>query len=80
MSEYQPLSTAADLAALDADECLDGYRAGWDDATAPGSDKSKSYWHGWRNAQIDKGRLPPDEASAMFAREVVSEQRRTKMH
>lgn len=63
MSEYQPLSTRAELDLLDIEECTAGYMAGLDDLPEPGSDKSKSYWHGWRNGMMDKGRLPRDEAA-----------------
>ena len=75
MSEYSPLSTAAELAFLDDDECVAGYRAGLGGAPEPGSDKSKSYWHGWRNGMMDTGRLPHDEAARNLAAEVVRRHR-----
>ena len=75
MSEYSPLSTAAELAFLDDDECVAGYRAGLGGAPKPGSDKSKSYWHGWRNGMMDTGRLPIDGAARQLAAEVVRRQR-----
>ena len=53
MSEYQPLSSVRDLDVLDEADCVAGYLAGLDDAPEPGSDKSKSYWHGWRNGMMD---------------------------
>lgn len=60
MSEFQPVETVADLNNLDEEEIIAGYRAGLDCADEPGSDKSRGYWHGWRNAQSDRGRVPPD--------------------
>lgn len=76
MSEYQPLTTIADYDALDTDECVAGYRAGLAGETQePGSDKSKSYWHGWRNAMIDRGFAPPDAASAAFVAVCMARQR-----
>ena len=48
-----------------------GYLAGLHGAPEPGSDKSKSYWHGWRNGMMDTGRLPHDEAARNLAAEVV---------
>lgn len=75
MSEYQPLSSIAELPALDSDDCLAGYRAGLGDAPEPGSDKSRSYWHGWRNGMMDKGRMPHDEAACNLVREYVRKQR-----
>lgn len=75
MSEYQPLSSVRDLDVLDEADCVAGYLAGLDDAPAPGSDKSKSYWHGWRNGMMDKGRLPIDGAARNLAHEFVRRQR-----
>jgi len=60
MSEFKPVETAADLGLLDEDDIVRGYMDGLDCADEPGSDKSRSYWHGWRNAQTDKGRQQPD--------------------
>ena len=60
MSEFAPVETVADLNHLDADEIVAGYRDGLTCADEPGSDKSRSYWHGWRNAQTDRGRVPAD--------------------
>ncbi len=60
MSEFKPVETVADLGLLDEDEIVRGYREGCGCAVEPGSDKSRSYWHGWRNAQTDKGRAPVD--------------------
>lgn len=71
MSEYQPLSSVRDLDVLDEDDCMAGYLAGLDGLPEPGSDKSKSYWHGWRNGMMDTGRLPHDEAARNLAAEVV---------
>lgn len=75
MSEYQPLSSAHELDVLDDADCVAGYMAGLDGAPEPGSDKSKSYWHGWRNGMMDKGQLPIDEAARNLAHEVVLRQR-----
>lgn len=75
MGEYQPLSSLNDLGALDVEDCVAGYRAGWDGAPEPGSDKSKSYWHGWRNAMMDKGKLPLDESARNLAAEYTRMQR-----
>ena len=69
MSEFRPVETVADLNNLDVDEIVNGYRAGWTCSDEPGSDKSRSYWHGWRNAQTDKGRAPPDVYQQRLVRE-----------
>ena len=71
MSEFDPVATMADLNNLDDDDIVAGYRYGMRCATAPGSDKSRSYWHGWRNSQIDFGRLPIDAAATQLVREYL---------
>jgi len=75
MSEYQPLSSAAELEVLNDDECVAGYMAGLEGCPEPGSDKSKSYWHGWRNGMMDKGRLPMDAPATKLAADYVRRQR-----
>jgi len=75
MSEYQPLSSVRELDVLDGDDCMAGYLAGLDGALEPGSDKSKSYWHGWRNGMMDKGELPIDWPATNLAAEFVRRQR-----
>lgn len=71
MSEYNPITTVIELGALDDDEMVEGYRAGFLNAPEPGSDKSKSYWHGWRNGMVDGGHAPIDCAQTILAREIV---------
>ena len=75
MSEYQPLSSAAELEALDDAECVAGYFAGTRNEPEPGSEKSKSYWHGWRNGMVDFKHAPIDDAQTKLAREVVGKYR-----
>ncbi|MGB6105660.1 MAG: hypothetical protein WBF88_17595 [Pusillimonas sp.] len=71
MSEFQPVRTKADLGLLNDDEMVQGYLAGLSGAYEPGSDKSRSYWHGWRNGRADRGLAPVDSAQRQLAREVV---------
>lgn len=71
MSEFQPVATKAELDMLDDGEMVAGYRAGFGGESEPGSDKSRSYWHGWRNGMVDSGRTRIDTAQAMLAREIV---------
>jgi hypothetical protein len=75
MSEYQPLRSASEADLLDMDDCVAGYRSGLHGESEPGSDKSKSFWHGWRNGMIDSRRAPIDEACVNLAREIVARQR-----
>ena len=71
MSEFKPVETLADLNKLDSDEIVAGYLAGSRMLDEPGSDKSRSFWHGWRNAQMDHGRLLHDSAATRLVREYL---------
>ncbi|TAL90930.1 MAG: hypothetical protein EPN62_00930 [Candidimonas sp.] len=71
MSEFQPIRTKSDLALLDDNEMLAGYYSGLDGSSEPGTDKSRSFWHGWRNGHVDRGLAPVDAAQSQLAREVV---------
>lgn len=75
MSEYEPLSSIKELDALDEEECVAGYLSGLKGSPEPGNDKSKSYWHGWRNGMIDKGHIPIDGAADNLVKEFVRRQR-----
>ncbi len=77
MSEFKPVSTLAELNTLDEAEILEGYRDGLDDQPEPGNNRSKAYWHGWRNGMIDRGRLPMDSAAAKLADEFIRRKRPT---
>jgi hypothetical protein len=69
--KYKKVSTIADLNTLDPEEITKGYLYGLEqDATEP-LDATRAFWHGWRNARIDRGFLPADEASAALAAECV---------
>ena len=80
MSEFQPVSTKKDLDILDMDDVLSGYRSGLDAESEPGSDKSKGFWHGWRNGVSDRGLAPIDEAKRKLAAELCGPQRRMGMN
>jgi ribosome modulation factor len=75
MSEFQPVTTAADLDLLDSDDIVSGYRSGLRGASEPGSDKSRSYWHGWRNGMVDSGRMEMDPAMWQLVAEHIRLQR-----
>lgn len=71
MSEFQKVSTKAELELLDEGEIVAGYRSGLGgQLDEPGSDKSRSFWHGWRNAMRDKGHIPQDKEMSNLAREL----------
>jgi len=72
MSEHRrPVATVRDLETLDEAEIVEGYLDGF--ANEPcGDNRSRSYWHGWRNGMMDKGRIKHDAASRSLAHEIVS--------
>lgn len=74
MPERIPVSTLEDLSTLDDDEILEGYRDGLANEPEPGGNRSRSYWHGWRNGMADKKRIPFDRAMESLAREYVAAQ------
>jgi hypothetical protein len=78
MSEFQAVATLAELELLDQDDILAGYRAGFDGVPEPGSDKSRAYWHGWRNARVDRGLAQSDRAQQLLAQEYVRQQKNAK--
>lgn len=71
MSEYQPIRTKQELDLLDNEEVVAGYLDGLKGSSQPGSDKSKSFWHGWRNGRVDGGFAAIDCDQRRLAREIV---------
>ena len=67
MSEYLPVTTKADLDTLDPTEMQEGYFDGFDGEPEPGNNRSRSYWHGWRNGAVDGGHREKDDAQATLA-------------
>lgn len=68
MSEFTPVETVDDLNSLDDDEIVAGYRSGFRGEPEPGSDKSRAFWHGWRNGRVDIGLAQPDVHQALLVR------------
>ncbi len=54
MSEWQPITTARELAALDPVEIMEGYMDGYAGEPRPGANRSPSYRHGWFNGNQDR--------------------------
>lgn len=67
---YKKVSTLEDLKTLDNELVVEGYRWG---LSNPGAlyGCSRAFWHGWRNAQMDKGRIPPDAESNSLAKQLI---------
>lgn len=76
MSEFQPVRTIGDLATLDSDEIAEGYLDGLDGSPEPGNNRSRSYWHGWRNGVVDGHFVShPDSAQRELVRAITLRQR-----
>lgn len=70
----QPLTAVAELADINDDDLIAGYRAGRAGDDEPGHNHSTGYWHGWRNGAADRtGNL--DQAQRQLAHAYVAAQR-----
>jgi ribosome modulation factor len=69
--ERKPVTTLAELDALDERDMVSGYRAGMNGAPEPSIEMNRDYWHGWRNGMADSGRIPIDEAMRTLCHEYV---------
>lgn len=74
--ESEEIDTLEKLNALNDAEIVQGYREGWDDPRIP-IGMSKSYMHGWLNAQVDQRRMKGSAAGAKLASEYVNRKRST---
>lgn len=68
---YAPVRTVEGLETLDEKEIVEGYLDAAKDDPEPGPNRSRSYWHGWRNGMVDNGFRKGDTAMAELAHEVV---------
>lgn len=75
MSEFSKVSSINDLKNLDDSEMIAGYFSGTKGEKEPGSNKSKSFWHGWRNGLVDGGYADKDDEQAELAKQFVRAQR-----
>lgn len=49
-----PAATVEEVMAFDIEEVLEGYHDGLAGDEEPGNNRSKAYWHGWRNGNGDR--------------------------
>lgn len=68
MNERVPVTTVDELLTLNDAEIVEGYNDGYRGEPEPGGNRSKSYWHGWRNGRVDGGHDEKDMAMAILAR------------
>ncbi|MCP8893218.1 hypothetical protein [Sphingomonas faeni] len=62
-----PVTTIAELDALDNNEMREGYRDGRAGELEPGGNRSRSYGHGWRNRTVDGGHRLKNDAQVALA-------------
>lgn len=68
MPEFDPVTTLPDLFALDGQDVVDGYMAGYRGEPEPlASVFSRAYVHGWRNGAADGGHRSYDAAQRILA-------------
>lgn len=70
----EPIKDAADLAELNEADLLEGYRDGRAGEPEPKGNRSKSYWHGWRNGAVDGGHREIDAAGRALVRSYLDAQ------
>jgi hypothetical protein len=71
MSEFQTAETIEDLSSLDEADIMAGYNSGYKGDAEPGSDRSRSFYHGWKNGMVDSKRLVITPEQQRLAREIV---------
>lgn len=57
MSARTPVTTVEELNAMDSAEIVEGYGDGFSGDAEPGDNRSKAYWHGWRNGRNDRAKV-----------------------
>jgi hypothetical protein len=75
---FFPVIQLSDLLALDSGDVAQGYRDGWVDNDEPGHNHGRAYWHGWRCAQMDRGRMPIPETHRQLTAEYVAHMKRER--
>jgi hypothetical protein len=66
----EPVISIMDLARLDDEEMREGYSDGFEGLPC-GDNRSRSYWHGWRNGSHDGKHREGDFWDSLLARAVV---------
>lgn len=70
-----PVVTLDELGALDTAEIIEGYWDGYDNGPRPSGNRSKAYWHGWRNGMVDGKHAEIDPAQRALVRAVIARDR-----
>ncbi len=69
--ERRPLVLAAELDTLDESEIIEGYLDGLKNERC-GGNRSRSYWHGWRNGMVDGKHAKIDASQGLLAKDVFA--------
>lgn len=77
--ERKPVVTLEELDSLDEKEIIEGYFDGRSGDPEPGGNRSKAYWHGWRNGRVDGGHNESDAAQAILVHAFVARNRAQRM-
>lgn len=73
MSDRTPVTTVEELESFDDAEMVEGYMDALNNEPEPGPNRSKAYWHGFRNGKTDRheNRVPIDNAQSTLAHNVI---------
>lgn len=68
----EPVTSLEELDALDDAEMNEGYNDGRANEPEPQGNRSKAYWHGWRNGLVDGKHAVPDAAQMRLVAKVIA--------
>ena len=75
MTAHAPVTTLAELDALDEAERMAGYRDTKRGDPEPGANHTRAYHHGWRVRMMDLGELPISPEHRALVRALVQHDR-----
>ena len=78
-NRHIPVTTLEELNSLDDKEVIEGYFDGFEDWPC-GDNRSRAYWHGWRNGRVDGGHAQPDHAQQLLAFENAMQRWKSTIH
>jgi len=73
---HAPVTTLADLLALDSDEIVAGHIGAERGDPEPGANHTRAYHHGWRTRMMDLGEIPITPEHMALVREWVKHNRK----
>lgn len=72
----EPPKTLEEVEAFPDEELFEGYRDGFRNEYEPNGNRTRAYWHGWRNGQVDAGWRKSDWYQQELARLYMQRERR----